>query len=267
MSILDKIVTYKKQEVATAKANAPLEALTQLAKEAGATRPFKGKLEEKAASGEFALIAEIKKASPSKGLIRKDFRPEDHARAYEAAGAACLSILTDTPSFQGEGKYLRVARAATSLPCLRKDFMIDPYQCVQARAWGADCILLIMACLSDGQADELEKSAMELGMDVLIEVHNEEELTRALNLNSMLIGINNRDLNNFTTNLETTAQLVRQCPVDRFIISESGIATIEDLKKLRLYGASAFLVGESLMRQDNVEEATRALLGTNTRTA
>lgn len=259
MTILDSIIAYKKTEIAASKKNAPLASLDALAKESALPRGFARALQKKASDG-FALIAEIKKASPSKGLIREHFMPEEHARDYQAGGATCLSVLTDKPSFMGDGKFLRVVKAATKLPVLRKDFMIDPYQCVEARAWGADCILLIMACLDDSQAKELEQTAQHYGMDILIEVHDEKELERALKLSSPLLGINNRNLNTFETSLQTTASLAQLCPNDRFLVSESGIQNHDDLITLQGYGAKAFLVGETLMRQPNIEAATRELL-------
>ena len=258
-TILDKIKAYKLEEVTADKAQKPLNEVESAARSAGHVRPFADALFEASRSG-YGLIAEIKKASPSKGLIREDFDPAVLAAAYAAGGAACLSVLTDTPSFQGAKHFLTEAHAACDLPVLRKDFMYDPYQVVEARSLGADCILIIMASVSDSQAEELESTADEWGMDALLEVHDAEELERANRLKSRMIGINNRNLKTFETSLDVTRTLSKQVPGDRMIVSESGLSTAKDLADMAMYGARTFLIGESLMRQADVEEATRALL-------
>jgi indole-3-glycerol phosphate synthase len=259
-TILDSIKAYKLEEIAARKISHPLADVTELARRAPRPRGFAEALSDAAVTG-YGLIAEIKKASPSKGLIRADFQPVELAKAYEAGGATCLSVLTDGPSFQGDDSYLTEAHDATALPCLRKDFIYDTYQVVEARALKADCILLIMATLTDAQAAELEAAAFELGMDVLIEVHDRAELDRAALLKSPLIGINNRNLHTFEVTLETTRQLARLVPEGRLIISESGLFTAEDLADVARFGARCFLIGESLMRQEDVAAATRAILG------
>ncbi len=259
--ILRHICAEKRGHVMACKAVRPLSEIEMLAARAPQSRGFIAALRAKVKAGNYGLIGEIKKASPSKGLIREDFEPASLASAYQAGGASCLSILTDTPNFQGENEHLKEARSATTLPVLRKDFMLDPYQVFEARAIGADCILLIMAALSDAQAEDLVTLASELGMDVLVEVHDEKELEHALLLDTTLIGINNRNLKSLEVNLETSELLAPLVPPDRLSVSESGLATPDDIKRMADAGFQCFLVGEALMQKANVEEATRKLVG------
>lgn len=260
MNILDKIAAHKRAEIDSAKAAKPLMALMREAREAAPPRGFRAALQTASRSARPGLIAEIKKASPSKGLIRADFHPEAAARAYEKGGAVCLSVLTDGPSFQGSPEHLIASRAAVQLPVLRKDFMLEPYQVVQSRVIGADCILVILAMLNDEDAHSLIMAAREWGMDALVEVHDEAETARAVDLGAGIIGINNRDLRTFVTNLDTAVRLRPLIPSGIVVVAESGLSTPADLRKLAIAGIGAYLVGEALMRFDDLEAATRALI-------
>ncbi len=257
---LSRITTDTRKHVEACKARRPLAEVEKAATAADAPRGFARALKSTIAAGRYGLIAEIKKASPSKGLIRPDFDPPALARAYERGGATCLSVLTDEPYFQGKDEFLVQARAATRLPVLRKDFMVDPYQIVEARALGADCVLLIMACLDDALAGELARLAHRWGMDVLVEVHDAAELDRALTIDSDLVGVNNRNLKTLAVDLATTEQLAPRVPKDRVLVAESGLGSPADLLRMSKVGASAFLIGESFMRKSDVEAAVREIL-------
>lgn len=259
--ILAKIADYKREEVNAAKLVAPLSELKNRISQSPAPRGFQRALRQKINAGQWALIAEIKKASPSKGLIREDFSPAELAQSYEQGGAACLSVLTDAPSFQGHLSYLMEAKSSCSLPILRKDFMLDPYQVFEARAADADCILLILAIIEDALAADLAHLSQELGLDVITEVHDEWELERALKLNSQMIGINNRNLKTFEVDLATSERLKKYAPEDAHLISESGLFETSDLARMNKIGIKTFLIGESLMRQKDVAQATRKILG------
>lgn len=261
MTILDDIAAYKRDEVRDAKGRMPLSELETAARAAGPVRGFRAALDKARSEHRYGLIAEVKKASPSKGLIRADFDPPALAKAYQDGGASCLSVLTDAPSFQGSPQFLMQARGATTLPALRKDFMLDSYQVTEARAWGADCVLIIMAMVSDLTAKTLMLDAAHWKMDALVEVHDEAELDRALKLGAGMIGINNRNLKTFVTDLGVTLRLAPRIPQDRLIIAESGLSTPDDLKRLADAGITTCLIGESLMRKPDVAAATRDLIG------
>ncbi len=258
--ILDKIAAYKRVDVAARKAARSWAEVEQAALSASAPRGFRRALEQAHAPGRLALVAEIKKASPSKGLIRADFDPPALARAYARGGAACLSVLTDAPSFQGHDDYLAAARDAVALPCIRKDFLVDPWQVAESRALGADCILVILSMIDDSLAAELLAEARRFGMDALVETHDEAEMARAVRLGATLVGVNNRSLRTFEVDLANTERLAEAAPADALLVTESGIFTPADVTRLERSGAKAMLVGESLMRQTDVETATRALL-------
>jgi len=259
--ILQRIVAVKREEIAAARPQRSLADLRELARAQSAPRGFAAAMRAKVARGDAAVIAEIKKASPSKGVLREQFDPAAIAASYAAHGAACLSVLTDVQFFQGHADYLRAARAACSLPVIRKDFLIDPYQIVEARAMGADCVLLIAACLADSQMAELEAAAVELGLDVLVEVHDGAELERALLLETPLLGINNRNLRTFEVTLDTTLGLLPRVPADRLLVTESGILAQADVARMRAAGVHAFLVGEAFMRAADPGAALQALFG------
>ena len=258
-SILEKIRSYKIEEIKCLKSRYSLSALEDIIHEQPLPKGFENSLKSASSHG-YGLIAEVKKASPSKGIIREDFTPLELAKAYESGGATCISVLTDFPSFQGKGEYLSEISKTVNLPALRKDFMLDPHQIYESRSLGADCILLILAMIDDYQARELEEIALKLGMDTLVEVHDEDELERALELKSSLIGINNRNLNTFHVTLDTSLELIKEIPEGIHVVSESGLFTKEDLDLLAEQGIRSFLIGESLMRKQDIVSATRSLL-------